>query len=160
RPAVGSTRSRSRMRSFTRMAAPESCFRRTASIFRRSRARWGSRDGAPRPPAGGAMKIALVAHWDWVLYHFRLPLADRLRSRGAEVRFVCPYGEYVDGLRRAGFTWLPWAVKRRGTNLRAETAAVTRLTILYRRERFGAVHHFTIKPVLYGSLAAAAAGVP
>src|SRR5437867_1401740 len=106
------------------------------------------------------MKIAFTAHWDWVLYHFRLSLADRLRSRGAEVQFISPPGDYDGDLQRAGFGWFEWSVERRITNPLRETAAVVRLARLYRRERFAAVHHFTIKPVLYGSLAASIAGVP
>ena len=106
------------------------------------------------------MKIAFTAHWDWVLYHFRLTLAERLRARGADVQFICPQGDYVHGLQEAGFRWLGWTVERRITNPLREMAAVVRLARLYRRERFAAVHHFTIKPVLYGSLAASMAGVP
>jgi hypothetical protein len=41
------------------------------------------------------VKVLMVAHWDWVLYNFRLPLARALREKGFEVIFVCPYGEYV-----------------------------------------------------------------
>ena len=106
------------------------------------------------------MKIALVAHWDWVLYHFRLPLAERLRSCGAEIYLVSPRGEYAAGLREAGFRWLEWKVERRGTNPVREMASVAQLTRLYRREGLQAVHHFTVKPVLYGSVAAGYAGVP
>src|SRR2546427_11839866 len=79
------------------------------------------------------MKIAFTAHWDWVLYHFRLTLAERLRSRGADVQFICPQGDYVHGLQEAGFRWLGWNVERRITNPLRETAAVVRLARLYRR---------------------------
>lgn len=104
--------------------------------------------------------VALVAHWDWVLYNFRLPLARRLRDLGAEAVFVSPPGRYVPLLERAGFRWAAWTVERRSLNPLGEAVSVVRLAHLYRRERFGAVHHFTIKPVLYGTLAACLAGVP
>src|SRR5262249_14013063 len=106
------------------------------------------------------MKIAFTAHWDWVLYHFRLTLAERLRLRGADSQFMCPPGDYVGDLPRAGFSWLEWNVERRVTNPLLEVTAVVRLARLYRRQRFAAVHHFTIKPVLYGSMAAGLAKVP
>src|SRR5215470_14768659 len=105
-------------------------------------------------------RVALVSHWDWVLYNFRLPLAKRLRARGLDVTFVCPRGEYVDALEAAGFGWSPWPLSRRGMNPVAETASVARLATLYRRHRFAAVQHFTIKPILYGSLGAAMARIP
>lgn len=104
-------------------------------------------------------RVALVAHWDWVLFNFRLPLARRLHELGAEVVFVSPPGRYVPLLERAGFRWTGWAVARRSLDPLAEAAAVVRLARLYRRERFDCVHHFTIKPVLYGTLAARLARV-
>src|SRR5207245_8207360 len=97
-------------------------------------------------------RVALVSHWDWVLYNFRLPLARRLRARGLDVTFVSPRGDYVDALQGAGFGWLPWPLSRRGMNPLGETASLLRLAALYRRHRFVAVQHFTIKPILYGSL--------
>lgn len=110
--------------------------------------------------AGAAVgKVALVAHWDWVLYHFRLPLARRLRDRGLTVDLVSPPGPYVARLKGEGFPWHRWPVSRRGLNPAAEALAVSRLATLYRRERFDVVHHFTIKPVIYGSLAARVAGI-
>ena len=104
--------------------------------------------------------VALVSHWDWVLYNFRLPLARRLRARGLDVTFVSPRGDYVDALQGAGFGWLPWPLSRRGMNPLGETASLLRLAALYRRHRFVAVQHFTIKPILYGSLSAAMARTP
>jgi glycosyltransferase involved in cell wall biosynthesis len=105
-------------------------------------------------------RVALVAHWDWVLYNYRLPLARGLRERGADVTFVSPPGKYVPGLRAAGFRWLPWPAVRRSLSPLTEMPALVRLRALYRRERFDAVQHFTIKPVLYGSIAARQSGVP
>ena len=35
------------------------------------------------------MKIALVAHWDWTLYNFRMPLANVLREHGCDVVLHC-----------------------------------------------------------------------
>src|SRR5712692_7347907 len=105
-------------------------------------------------------RVALVSHWDWVLYNFRLPLAKRLRARGLEVTFISPPGAYVDALQTAGFGWLPWPLSRRGVNPLGETASLLRLATLYRRHRFTAVQNFTIKPILYGSLSAAMARIP
>jgi glycosyltransferase involved in cell wall biosynthesis len=77
-----------------------------------------------------------------------------------EVTFVSPPGNYVEQLQAAGFRWLGWSVSRRSLNPLAETLAIVRLGRLYRLERFAVVHHFTIKPILYGTLVARMAGVP
>jgi glycosyltransferase involved in cell wall biosynthesis len=99
-------------------------------------------------------KVLMVAHWDWVLYNFRLPLARALREKGFEVIFVCPYGEYVPKLKEEGFCWVHWAVVRRSLNPVPELIATLHLASIYQREQPQIVHHFTIKPNFYGSIAA------
>jgi glycosyltransferase involved in cell wall biosynthesis len=107
-----------------------------------------------------AARIALVAHWDWVLYNFRLPLAKALRAQGADVAFICPIGAYTPRLRAEGFEVLHWRLRRLSFNPPYEGAAIAHLAWLYRRTTPTCVQHFTIKPALYGSLAARMAGVP
>ncbi len=106
------------------------------------------------------MKILLVANTDWYLFNFRLSLARRLRAAGAEVVLVSPNGKFVSDIVEDGFRWLEWNVGRKTTEPLRELGAVCRLTAIYQRERPDLVHHFTIKPVLYGSLAARNANVP
>lgn len=105
-------------------------------------------------------KIALVANTDWYLYNFRLSLARFLRERGWEVVLISPAGRFVRPLEKEGFRWRQWQVHRRSMNPFREAAALIELCNLYRQERPLIVHHLTIKPVLYGSLAALFSGVP
>jgi len=100
------------------------------------------------------VKVLMVTHWDWVLYNFRLPLARALREKGFEVVFVCPYGEYVPKLKEEGFRWIHWAIVRRSLNPVRELIAILHLASIYQREQPQIVHHFTIKPNFYGSIAA------
>ena len=105
------------------------------------------------------MKIILFANTEWYLYNFRLSLAQALRSEGHEVVLVSPPGKYSRRLEEAGFRWISFPLSRRGTNPLAELATIWRLRNLYRMEKPDIVHHFTIKCVLYGSLAARLAGM-
>lgn len=105
------------------------------------------------------MKALLFANTGWYLWNFRLPLARALRSRGWEVLLVSPPGEHAERLQAAGFRWRPFDFSRRGVNPFAELATVSRLAQLYREEKPDLAHHFTIKCVLYGGLAARRAGV-
>jgi glycosyltransferase involved in cell wall biosynthesis len=107
-----------------------------------------------------APKVALVAHWDWVLTNFRLPLARALAEAGCEVVFVSPVGTFTHRFAEAGFEHIPWDVERRGMNPVSERASIAALTAIYRQQRPALAHHFTVKPNLYGSLAARRAGVP
>ncbi|MEN4010843.1 MAG: glycosyltransferase family 4 protein [Bellilinea sp.] len=111
-------------------------------------------------PANPNLKIILTANTDWYLYNFRLSLAAFLRQKGWQVVMVSPGGQFARHIETAGFRWLEWQVGRRSMNPLGETRALLRLWQLYRQEKPDLAHHLTIKPVLYGSLAAALSGVP
>ena len=100
------------------------------------------------------MKVLLLANTDWYLYNFRLPLAQAIRAQGHEVVLVSPQGKFTEKLQRAGFRCISLPLVRRRLNPLMEILTVVRLAALYRRESPDLVHHFTVKCVLYGSLAA------
>ncbi len=96
----------------------------------------------------------MVANTDWYLYQFRLSLARAIQERGWEAVLVSPAGPYVRHLTGAGFPWLPLSLDRQGTRPLQELKSFLRLSAIYRQAQPDLVHHFTIKPVLYGTLAA------
>ena len=106
------------------------------------------------------MKILYFANTDWYLYNFRLNLARAMRDRGNEVVLMSPPGEYGERLNAEGFRWISFPLSRKGTNPLVELGTLKRLTEVYEREKPDLVHHFTVKCVTYGSLAAKRAGVP
>jgi glycosyltransferase involved in cell wall biosynthesis len=99
-------------------------------------------------------KILFFANTDWYLYNFRLALARELRRKGNEVVLVSPPGPYGKKLCDEGFVWLPFNFSVRSMNPFKELGVIRQLIALYRREKPGLCHHFTIKCVLYGSIAA------
>ncbi len=103
-------------------------------------------------------KIILVANTDWYLYNFRLSLARFLREQGCQVVLVSPPGKFVDDMTREGFSWLAWELGRQSIAPWRELPALLALAKIYRQEHADLVHHHTIKPVLYGSIAARLAG--
>ena len=102
--------------------------------------------------------ILLVANWDWVLFNFRLPLARGLTEAGHRVTLVAPAGHYTEKLKALGYAVVDWPLDRRSVNPASELRAVLRLRTLYASLRPDVVHHFTIKPNVYGSLACRALG--
>lgn len=105
-------------------------------------------------------RILLVANTGWYLYNFRLPLARRLREEGLRVTLVSPYDTYVDRLRAEGFEHHSLQrLSRRSINPLLELFALLELVMLYWSLGPRAVHHFTIKCVLYGTIAAKLASV-
>jgi glycosyltransferase involved in cell wall biosynthesis len=105
------------------------------------------------------MKVLLFANTDWYLYNFRRDLALGLRDRGDEVILLSPPGEYANRLQELGFRWLSIGLSRRSMNPLRELGTIVRLAQIYRREKPDLVHHFTVKCVLYGTLAARWVGV-
>lgn len=105
-------------------------------------------------------KVILVANTDWYLFNFRLALASFLQEQGLEVVLISPPGRYAEHLNKSGFRWIPWRVGRATLTPWAEARAFWSLLRIYQREKPDIVHHFTIKPVLYGSLSARLLHIP
>ena len=105
-------------------------------------------------------KVALVANEDWGLYNYRRPLARALKEHGCEVLLICPPGRYSLKLSDLGYRVIDWNLRRGSVNAARELRAVAQLAGIYRRENPDAVHHFALKPILYGSMAALIARVP
>ncbi len=100
------------------------------------------------------MKALLFANTDWYLYNFRLEYANFLRSKGWDVCFLSPSGEYVEKLEEAGFRHITFDFSRQGINPVSEGETIRKIRDIYEREKPDLVHHFTIKCVIYGSFAA------
>jgi glycosyltransferase involved in cell wall biosynthesis len=105
------------------------------------------------------VKILLFANTDWYLYNFRLELAQTLRANGHEVVLVSPEGKFALRLQELGFRWVCFPMARRGLNPLVELSTIVRLFGLYLREKPDLVHQFTVKCVLYGSLACFLLGI-
>jgi len=99
-------------------------------------------------------KVLLFANTDWYLYNFRRSLGEAIDAAGWQVVLVSPPGGYGPKLREFGFEWVPFVFSPGGINPVHEASAIVRLARLYRLLRPTLVHHFTIKCVIYGSLAA------
>jgi glycosyltransferase involved in cell wall biosynthesis len=106
------------------------------------------------------LKVLLFANTEWYLYNFRRSLAGALRDAGHEVLLVSPDGPYGEKLRELGHRWEPAPMVRRSLNPLREYGLVQWLRRLIEREQVDLVHGFTIKPAVYGSIAARLAGVP
>jgi glycosyltransferase involved in cell wall biosynthesis len=104
--------------------------------------------------------VLLFANTEWYLFNFRQSLAKALRDAGHEVLLVSPDGPYGAKLRELGFRWEPIPMVRRSLNPLREYELVQWLRRFISRERVDLVHGFTIKPAVYGSIAARLEGVP
>ncbi len=105
------------------------------------------------------MTFLFVANTGWYLYNFRMSLLLRLQQQGVRVIAVTPEDQFVAPLQEMGIEWREWKVSRNGMNPFLEWQKVRSLADIYRAESPQLVHHFTIKPILYGTQAAKKAKV-
>lgn len=91
----------------------------------------------------------------------RLPLLSAAAREGYKVEAVAPWGSpALQRLSAEGYVVHPVSLSRRGLWIWDEWYSIRELVRLYRRLQPDLIHHATIKPVLYGSLAAKRAGYP
>jgi len=111
------------------------------------------------PPARGP-KILYVVTEDWYFWSHRLALARAARDAGLEVVVATRVGRHGERLEAEGFRVVSIRMQRGEFRAWRELGALRELVGLYRRERPDIVHHVSLKPVLYGSMAARLTGVP
>jgi glycosyltransferase involved in cell wall biosynthesis len=101
-----------------------------------------------------------MANTAWYLYNHRISLARELKRRGVDLILLSPADEFAPILLEQGFDWRPISMTRQGLNPMIELATLFKLTRLYRQLQPDVAHHFTTKPVIYGSMAGRWASVP
>jgi len=90
----------------------------------------------------------------------RLLLALQAKNNGYNVHVATPLDSDVEKITANGFTHHSIFMNRSGSNPLQELYALNSLYVLYKELKPDFVHHITIKPVLYGSIAARMAKVP
>jgi glycosyltransferase involved in cell wall biosynthesis len=114
----------------------------------------------PIPTLAGRT-IAIVVNTSWNIYNFRGGLVRELIRQGATVIALAPPDEFSQRLvDELGVTFVPLRrLSRKGTNPAQDMRLMFELVRIYRRYRVDVALHYTIKPVIYGSLAARLTGV-
>lgn len=90
----------------------------------------------------------------------RLSLALAAQAAGHEVHVATPDSPMAAVIQKHGLEFHAIPIRRSGRRIWREVQSIQALIALYRRLQPDLVHHVTIKPVLYGGLAARIARVP
>ena len=96
----------------------------------------------------------MVVNRDSFFLSHRLPLARGARDAGMDVVVVAGDSGAAGAVRDEGLEFVPLPVTRGALNPLSEARTFMFLLHLYRRLRPALVHHSTVQPVIYGSLAA------
>jgi glycosyltransferase involved in cell wall biosynthesis len=107
------------------------------------------------------LRVAIVINTSWNIWNFRASLVRALQLAGHEVLAIAPPDDYSPRLEtELGCRFVPILMENKGTNPVKDAALTLRFYRIYRREKPDVVLHYTIKPNIYGSIAARLAGVP
>ena len=100
------------------------------------------------------MRIAIVLNTSWNIFNFRMNLVRALQEQGHEVHTVAPNDDYSRKLTEAGCVHHNIRMDSRGANPLKDLGLIFELFAVYRRIKPDVIFHYTIKPNIYGTIAA------
>jgi glycosyltransferase involved in cell wall biosynthesis len=105
-------------------------------------------------------KIILVSNTSWYLYNFRLSIIKLFIEQGFEVICIGNYDEYSEKLKQNGAKFIKSSLENKGKNPINDYRYFSFLFKVYKQLNPAFIFHYTIKPNIYGSMAAKKAGIP
>ena len=105
-------------------------------------------------------KIVLVSNTSWSLYNFRLGLIRELNDTGFDVTVVAPRDSFTSKLIAEGISYREIEIKNYSINPLDDLRVLLQLTSVYKSIKPALIFHYTIKPNIYGSIAAYLRGIP
>ncbi|WP_322015046.1 glycosyltransferase family 4 protein [Paraburkholderia sp. J12] len=115
---------------------------------------------APANRSVSTLRIALVCNTAWAIYTYRHGLLRALTQAGAQVIVIAPRDRTFEPLKAMGCRCIDLPVASKGTNPLHDLGTLRALYRRYRELKPDVVFHYTIKPNIYGSIAAWLARVP
>jgi len=106
------------------------------------------------------MKIAIVLNTSWNIYNFRKGLVNSLMDKGNEVITIAPKDHFSSKLRDMGCQHIPVKMDSRGANPLKDFLLIFELFLIYKRIKPDVILHYTVKPNIYGTIAASWLGIP
>lgn len=104
-------------------------------------------------------RILFVVNAPEFFLSHRLPIAQAAKAEGYDVHVASAFGAQICEIEGQGFTHHVVPFVRSGQNPLSELKTITKLVGLFRSVKPDLVHLVTIKPVVYGGIAARFAGV-
>ncbi|MCU0390589.1 MAG: glycosyltransferase family 4 protein [Thermoflexibacter sp.] len=106
------------------------------------------------------MRIGIIINSSWNIYNFRWGLIETFLQEGHEVVAIAPNDGFVEELKAKGCKYYQVNMERKGANPFRDLLLVHDLYKIYTQANLQVALHFTIKPNIYGSLAARLANIP
>ena len=106
------------------------------------------------------MRVAIVINTSWNIFNFRMGLINKLLQEGHEVIAIAPKDNFSSKLVEAGCRYVRVELDSRGINPLKDLGLIYELFKIYRRVSPDVILHYTIKPNIYGTLAASLLRIP
>lgn len=104
-------------------------------------------------------KIAIVINTSWNIYNFRFDLLKELLKQ-YEVTCLAPQDDYSSRLEELGAKFINIEINNKGTNPIEDLKLINQYYKIFAKEKFDLVLLYTIKPNIYGNIAAKLAKTP
>ncbi len=104
--------------------------------------------------------IAIVINTSWNIFNFRLGLLKALQEEGYKIVAIAPRDAYSEKLEALGFEYHNIDINNKGTNPLEDAKLVYAFYKLYKKIAPDVLLQYTIKPNIYGSMAAGMLGIP
>ena len=105
-------------------------------------------------------RILFLVNHDIVIYNFRLEIVERFINDGHNVHISSPYGDRIEDLKALGAIYHEIKFDRHGLNPIDELKILWYYNKLIRNVKPDICLGFTIKPNIYGAIAARKYGIP
>lgn len=105
------------------------------------------------------MKFILISPKNRTVYNFRGDLIKEIQSKGYEVIVTGPNREGLEEIEKLGVRFEQIELEKTGINILSDIKYIFKLWKLFKKEKPDVTLGYTIKPVIYGSIAAKLAGV-
>ena len=103
--------------------------------------------------------ILIVSNCTWYLYNFREELLKKLKKKGYNLILLSPFDEYYCKISKYFFKSENLFLIRGSENPILEIITLLHLLLAYIKYKPILVHHFTIKPCIYGGFVARLIGI-
>lgn len=105
-------------------------------------------------------KILFTSNVSWAMIKFRYNLLLYLIECGHSVYIVAPYDDFVPQLQNMGCECIDIKLSRKGVNPVEDLKLTYDLYEIYKEIKPDIIFNYSIKPIIYGSIAARLANIP
>lgn len=100
------------------------------------------------------MDLIIVVNDDYFFLSHRVGIALEAKNQGYGVTIIAKNNGLSNQIISYGFNYVPLQFTRQSKNIINEIMVLLKLYLIYRKHRPTIVHHVTMQPIIYGSIAA------